>query len=147
VSKLKKKKFAVKLLLRKLARLVIHVPSISRVAPTTIPSLLVAGDLNDDGRKDVVTPNLGGRLSVLLNKTNHTLGPQISQPATNSHSLHRLFDDAKPNIAHRFQLADRVNFTKSVGIGFEHGHANKFIGSIRGVVFWYGDEQAHPMSP
>jgi hypothetical protein len=55
--------------------------------------------------------------------------------------LYGLLDDAKPKIAYRFHVADRVNFTRSVVIGFEHGHANRFIGPMRGVVCWYGDAE------
>jgi hypothetical protein len=53
--------------------------------------------------------------------------------------LYGLLDATRPKIAYRFHMADRINFTRSVVIGFEHGHANKFVGPFRGVVFWYGD--------
>lgn len=54
--------------------------------------------------------------------------------------LYGLLDNAKPKIAYRFHLADRVNFTRSAVIGFEHGHRNEYIGPYRGVVFWYGEQ-------
>lgn len=54
--------------------------------------------------------------------------------------LYGLLDDAKPKIAYRFHVADRINYTKSLVVGFEHGHGNRFLGPIRGVVFWYGGE-------
>lgn len=91
--------------------------------------------------------NLDDSVSVLLGQTNHTLSLQMSQTTTNSHPLHRLLEDAKPKIAYRVHLADRVNFTKSVVIGFEHGRRNKFIGPIRSVVFWYGDAQTQLTVP
>jgi hypothetical protein len=53
--------------------------------------------------------------------------------------LYGLLDAARPKIAYRFQVADRVNFTRSLVVGFEHGHRNEYIGPYRGVVFWYGD--------
>ena len=53
--------------------------------------------------------------------------------------LYGLLDDAKPKIAYRFHVADRINFTRSVAIGFEHGHGNRYLGPFDGVVFWYGE--------
>lgn len=53
-----------------------------------------------------------------------------------------LLDNAVPKIAYRFHIADRLNFTRSVVIGFEHGHHNRYVGPYRGTVFWYGDKAA-----
>jgi hypothetical protein len=53
--------------------------------------------------------------------------------------LYGLMDAARPKIAYRLHLADRVNFTTSLVLGFEHGHRNEFSGPYRGVVFWYGE--------
>lgn len=53
--------------------------------------------------------------------------------------LYGMLDALKPKIAYRFHIADRVNFTKSVVIGFEHGHRDDYIGSYRGVAFWYSE--------
>lgn len=54
-----------------------------------------------------------------------------------SRPLYGLLDGGTPKIAYRFHLADRVNFTKSVVIGFEHGHQNEYQGPYQGTVFWY----------
>jgi len=54
--------------------------------------------------------------------------------------LYGLLDNAQPRIAYRFHLADRVNYTRSVVIGFEHGHRNKYIGPYSGTVFYYSAE-------
>jgi hypothetical protein len=51
-----------------------------------------------------------------------------------------LLDNGTPKIAYRFHLADRVNFTKSVVIGFEHGHKNDYLGPYHGTVFWYSEK-------
>lgn len=53
--------------------------------------------------------------------------------------LYGLLDSSKPKIAYRFHVADRVNFTRSVRIGFEHGHGNRYRGPLQGVVFWYSE--------
>ena len=53
--------------------------------------------------------------------------------------LYGMIDRRKPVIAYRFHVADRVNFTKSVVIGFEHGHKNEYIGPYNGTVFWYSE--------
>lgn len=53
--------------------------------------------------------------------------------------LYGMLDALKPKIAYRFHVADRVNFTKSVVIGFEHGHRNDYIGPYSGVAFWYSE--------
>jgi hypothetical protein len=53
--------------------------------------------------------------------------------------LYGLLDSARPKLAYRFHLADRVNFTRSIVVGFEHGHRNEYVGPYRGVVFWYGE--------
>jgi hypothetical protein len=50
-----------------------------------------------------------------------------------------MLDNLKPKIAYRFHIADRVNFTRSAAIGFEHGHGNDYIGPYRGVSFWYSE--------
>src|SRR5437870_4889407 len=34
-------------------------------------------------------------------------------------------------------IAERVNFTKIVIIGFKHGRGNDYLGSYNGVAFWY----------
>ena len=54
--------------------------------------------------------------------------------------VYGLLDNAVPKIAYRFHLADRVNFTRSLLIGFEHGHHNRYRGPYAGTVFWYGDQ-------
>jgi hypothetical protein len=51
--------------------------------------------------------------------------------------LYGLLDQGQPKIAYRFHVADRVNFTRSVIIGFEHGHGNQYMGPYAGTVFWY----------
>lgn len=56
-----------------------------------------------------------------------------------SRPLYGVLDAAEPRIAYRFHVADRVNFTRSVVIGFEHGHRNEYIGPYGGVVFWYSE--------
>lgn len=56
--------------------------------------------------------------------------------------LYGLLDNATPKIAYRFHLADRLNFTRSVKIGFEHGHRNEYIGPYSGTVFWYAERPA-----
>lgn len=53
--------------------------------------------------------------------------------------LYGMLDKQKPKIAYRFHIADRVNFTKSAVIGFEHGHKNDYIGPYNGVAFWYSE--------
>jgi len=53
--------------------------------------------------------------------------------------LYGMLDTAKPKIAYRFHVADRVNWTKSAVLGFEHGENNQYIGPYRGVVFWYSE--------
>lgn len=53
--------------------------------------------------------------------------------------LYGVLDAGEPRIAYRFHVADRVNFTRSVVIGFEHGHRNEYIGPYGGVVFWYSE--------
>jgi len=53
--------------------------------------------------------------------------------------LYGVLDTAKPRIAYRFHVADRVNWTKSAALGFEHGENNQYIGPYRGVVFWYSE--------
>jgi hypothetical protein len=53
--------------------------------------------------------------------------------------LYGLLDNASPKLAYRFQLADRINFSKSLVVGFEHGHHNQYLGPYRGTVFWYGE--------
>jgi hypothetical protein len=53
--------------------------------------------------------------------------------------LYGMLDARKPTIAYRFHLADRVNWRRSARIGFEHGHANEYLGPFRGVVFWYSE--------
>ena len=60
--------------------------------------------------------------------------------------VYGLLDNAVPKIAYRFHVADRVNFTRSVVIGFEHGHHNRYRGPYSGTVFWYG-ERAEPGKP
>jgi len=52
------------------------------ISDTEGPKTLAAGDLNGDGRADVVAGNLDGSISVLLGQTNFTLGPQILIPAS-----------------------------------------------------------------
>jgi hypothetical protein len=54
--------------------------------------------------------------------------------------LYGLLDNGTPKVAYRFHLADRVNFTKSVVIGFEHGHKNEYLGPYNGTVFWYSEK-------
>ena len=53
--------------------------------------------------------------------------------------VYGVLDNAPPKIAYRFHVTDRVNFTRSVVIGFEHGHRNRYLGPYAGTVFWYGD--------
>jgi hypothetical protein len=53
--------------------------------------------------------------------------------------LFGMLDNATPKIAYRFHLADRVNYTKSAVIGFEHGHRNEYLGPYQGTVFWYAE--------
>jgi hypothetical protein len=53
--------------------------------------------------------------------------------------LYGMLDNQKPKIAYRFHLADRVNWTKSAVLGFEHGESNKYIGPYKGVTFWYSE--------
>ncbi|WCJ60558.1 DUF2961 domain-containing protein [Fontisphaera persica] len=55
--------------------------------------------------------------------------------------LYGLLDNSIPKIAYRFHLADRINFTNRVKIGFEHGHHNEYLGSYSGTVFWYAARQ------
>jgi hypothetical protein len=61
------------------------------------------------------------------------LGGPLTRP------LYGLIDSLKPKVAYRFHIADRINFTKSVVIGFEHGHANDYFGPYNGVAFWYSE--------
>ena len=58
-----------------------------------------------------------------------------------SRPMYGLLDQGTPKLAYRFHLADRVNFTRSLVIGFEHGHANKYLGPYGGTVFWYGESE------
>jgi hypothetical protein len=51
-----------------------------------------------------------------------------------------MLDKLRPKIAYRFHLADRVNWTKSAVLGFEHGENNKYIGPYKGVAFWYSQK-------
>ncbi|MGB9605232.1 MAG: DUF2961 domain-containing protein, partial [Bryobacteraceae bacterium] len=60
-------------------------------------------------------------------------GGPVSRP------LYGLLDDGEPRIAYRFHVADRVNFTRSVLIGFEHGHRNEYRGPYSGTVYWYSE--------
>jgi hypothetical protein len=53
--------------------------------------------------------------------------------------LYGLLDNGQPKLAYRFHLADRVNFTRAVIIGFEHGHRNEYLGRCAGTVFWYAE--------
>ena len=53
--------------------------------------------------------------------------------------VYGLLDNAVPKIAYRFHVADRVNFTRSLLVSFEHGHHNHYLGPYKGTVFWYGD--------
>lgn len=53
--------------------------------------------------------------------------------------LYGMVDPRKPKVAYRFHVLDRVNFTRSVVIGFEHGHRNDYIGPYTGVAFWYSE--------
>ncbi|HUS05483.1 MAG TPA: DUF2961 domain-containing protein, partial [Bryobacteraceae bacterium] len=53
--------------------------------------------------------------------------------------LYGMLDTQKPKIAYRFHIADRVNFTRSAVIGFEHGEHNEYLGPYRGVAFWYSE--------
>lgn len=55
--------------------------------------------------------------------------------------LYGLLDNGAPKIAYRFHLADRLNFTKRIKIGFEHGHHNDYLGPYPGTVFWYADRR------
>lgn len=55
--------------------------------------------------------------------------------------LYGLLDNGAPKIAYRFHLADRVNFTKRIKIGFEHGHHNEYLGPYPGTVFWYAEQR------
>ncbi len=54
--------------------------------------------------------------------------------------LYGLLDAGQPRIAYRFHVADRLNFTTSAVIGFEHGHANAYVGPYQGAVFWYSEK-------
>ena len=53
--------------------------------------------------------------------------------------LYGMLDNLKPKIAYRFHVADRVNWTRSAVLGFEHGENNHYIGPYNGVVFWYSE--------
>ena len=53
--------------------------------------------------------------------------------------LYGMLDARKPKIAYRFHVLDRVNFTRSAIIGFEHGERNEYIGPFKGVAFWYSE--------
>lgn len=54
-----------------------------------------------------------------------------------SRPLYGLIDAQRPRVAYRFHLADRINFTRSAVLGFEHGQKNDYLGPLHGVVFWY----------
>lgn len=54
--------------------------------------------------------------------------------------LYGLLDNARPKVAYRFHVADRVNFNRAARIGFEHGHQNDYLGPYSGVVFWYAEK-------
>jgi len=64
---------------------------------------------------------------------------EYSGPYTGFHLINNVNWDGK-NSMYRFFVTDPINFSKSIKVTIEHGHANNLSNDYSSVAYWYQDE-------